>query len=80
MAVRLGIDKGGAFTDPIGINDVTGELVMAKTPSTLSRPVDPYDDYTIKGSRRLARPTTRSSTPSASPSKSTSRRSRAQDT
>ena len=48
MAVRLGIDKGGAFTDSIGINDVTGELVMAKTPSTLSRPVDLYDDYTIK--------------------------------
>ena len=49
MAVRLGIDMGGAFTDPIGINDVTRELVVAKTPSTLSRPVDPYDDYTIKG-------------------------------
>jgi N-methylhydantoinase A/oxoprolinase/acetone carboxylase beta subunit len=49
MAVRLGIDKGGALTDPIGINDVTGELVVAKTPFTLSRPVDPYDDYTIKG-------------------------------
>jgi choline dehydrogenase-like flavoprotein len=48
MAVRLGIDMDGAFTDPIGINDVTRELVVAKTPSTLSRPVDLYDDYTIK--------------------------------
>jgi N-methylhydantoinase A len=40
MAVRLGIDTGGTFTDLIGINDVTGELVVAKTPSTPSRPVD----------------------------------------
>src|SRR5215213_8076200 len=40
MAVRLGIDTGGTFTDLIGIDDVTGELVVAKTPSTPSRPVD----------------------------------------
>src|SRR5215218_9311603 len=40
MAVRLGIDTGGTFTDLIGINDETGELVVAKTPSTPSRPVD----------------------------------------
>jgi N-methylhydantoinase A len=39
MPVRLGIDTGGTFTDLIGIDDVTGELV-AKTPSTPSRPVD----------------------------------------
>ena len=32
MAVRLGIDTGGTFTDLIGIDDVTGELVVAKTP------------------------------------------------
>ena len=49
MAVRLGIDMGGAFANPIRINDMTGELVVAKTPSTLSRPVDLYDDYTIMG-------------------------------
>jgi N-methylhydantoinase A len=40
MAVRLGIDTGGTFTDLIGIDDVTGELVIVKTPSTPSRPVD----------------------------------------
>src|SRR5215204_1082658 len=40
MAVRLGIDTGGPFTGLIGIADVTGELVVAKTPSTPSRPVD----------------------------------------
>src|SRR5688500_1592577 len=40
MAVRLGIDTGGTFTDLIGIDDETGELVVAKTPSTPSHPVD----------------------------------------
>jgi N-methylhydantoinase A len=40
MAVSLGIDTGGTFTDLIGIDDVTGELVVAKTPSTPSRPVE----------------------------------------
>ena len=40
MAVSLGIDTGGTFTDLIGIDDETGELVVAKTPSTPSRPVD----------------------------------------
>jgi N-methylhydantoinase A len=40
MAVRLGIDTGGTFTDLIGIDDATGELIVAKTPSTPSRPVD----------------------------------------
>src|SRR4051812_8115321 len=40
MAVRLGIDTGGTFTDLIGIDDVSGELVVAKTPSTPARPVD----------------------------------------
>src|SRR5829696_8161804 len=40
MAVRLGIDTGGTFTDLIGIDDETGALIVAKTPSTPSRPVD----------------------------------------
>ena len=40
MAVRLGIDTGGTFTDLIGIDDATGDLVVAKTPSTPARPVD----------------------------------------
>jgi N-methylhydantoinase A/oxoprolinase/acetone carboxylase beta subunit len=37
MGVRLGIVTGGTFTDLIGIDEVTGELVVAKTPSTPSR-------------------------------------------
>jgi N-methylhydantoinase A len=40
VAVRLGIDTGGTFTDLIGIDDASGELVVAKTPSTPARPVD----------------------------------------
>ena len=40
MAVRLGIDTGGTFTDLIGIDDASGALIVAKTPSTPSRPVD----------------------------------------
>ena len=40
MGVRLGIDTGGTFTDLIGIDSATGNLVVAKTPSTPSRPVD----------------------------------------
>ncbi len=40
MAVRFGIDTGGTFTDLIGIDDATGALVVAKTPSTPARPVD----------------------------------------
>ncbi len=39
MAVRLGIDTGGTFTDLIGIDDDSGALVVAKTPSTPSHPV-----------------------------------------
>ena len=44
MSVRLGIDTGGTFTDLIGIDDETGELVVAKTPSTPARPVDAIMD------------------------------------
>lgn len=40
MGVRLGIDTGGTFTDLIGIDEATGKLVVAKTPSTPARPVD----------------------------------------
>ena len=38
--MRVGIDTGGTFTDLIGIDDATGKLVVAKTPSTPARPVD----------------------------------------
>src|SRR2546427_6224743 len=40
MAVRIGIDTGGTFTDLIGLDGSSGDLVLAKTPSTPSRPVD----------------------------------------
>ncbi|HEU0115998.1 MAG TPA: hydantoinase/oxoprolinase family protein, partial [Thermomicrobiales bacterium] len=40
MAVRIGIDTGGTFTDLIGVDEATGRLVVAKTPSTPARPVD----------------------------------------
>ncbi|HEU5431532.1 MAG TPA: hydantoinase/oxoprolinase family protein [Thermomicrobiales bacterium] len=39
MAVRIGIDTGGTFTDLIGVDEATGRLVVAKTPSTPARPV-----------------------------------------
>jgi hypothetical protein len=32
--------KGAQMAVRVGIDDVTGELVVAKTPSTPSRPVD----------------------------------------
>ena len=40
MAVRMGIDTGGTFTDLIGIDEATNELVIAKTPSTPRRPAE----------------------------------------
>jgi N-methylhydantoinase A len=38
MAVRMGIDTGGTFTDLIGIDEATHQLVIAKTPSTPRQP------------------------------------------
>ncbi len=40
MTVRIGIDTGGTFTDLIGVDETTNQLVVAKTPSTPARPVD----------------------------------------
>ena len=40
MAVRIGIDTGGTFTDLIGLDGSSGDLILSKTPSTPSRPVD----------------------------------------
>ncbi len=34
MAYRLGVDVGGTFTDVLLFNEESGELVLAKTPST----------------------------------------------
>lgn len=38
MALRLGIDTGGTFTDVVAIDDGTGAIIATKTPST---PLDP---------------------------------------
>jgi N-methylhydantoinase A len=38
MSYRLAVDVGGTFTDLLLFNDATGQLVLAKTPST---PADP---------------------------------------
>src|SRR5690242_16231927 len=39
MGVRIGIDTGGTFTDLIGLDGTTGDMVFGKTPSTPSDPV-----------------------------------------
>ena len=40
MTVRIGIDTGGTFTDLIGIDEASNQLIVAKTPSTPRRPID----------------------------------------
>ncbi len=38
MGIRVGIDIGGTFTDLVGINEATGELISVKTHSTPQNP------------------------------------------
>ena len=40
MSVRCGIDTGGTFTDLVGLDDSSGELVVAKWPSSPANPVE----------------------------------------
>ncbi|MGH3358124.1 MAG: hydantoinase/oxoprolinase family protein [Nocardioidaceae bacterium] len=40
--IRVGIDTGGTFTDVVAFDEVTGELVTTKTPSTPSDPADGF--------------------------------------
>ena len=38
--VRCGIDTGGTFTDLVALNEATGDLVVAKWPSSPRNPTD----------------------------------------
>ncbi len=42
MALRIGIDTGGTFTDVVAVDDESGRMVTTKTPST---PTDPADGF-----------------------------------
>jgi N-methylhydantoinase A len=44
MGVRIGIDTGGTFTDLIGLDESTGQLVFGKTSSTPTDPVQAIVD------------------------------------
>jgi N-methylhydantoinase A len=42
MALRIGIDTGGTFTDVVAVDEDSGEIVTTKTPST---PGDPAEGF-----------------------------------
>jgi N-methylhydantoinase A len=47
--IRIGVDTGGTFTDVVGFDEGTGEIVTTKTPST---PPDPADGF-MAGIRKI---------------------------
>src|SRR5436305_422119 len=47
--IRVGVDTGGTFTDVVGLDEETGELVTTKSPST---PADPADAF-LAGVRKV---------------------------
>ncbi len=42
MSIRIGIDTGGTFTDVVAFDEVSGEIVTTKTPSTPDNPADGF--------------------------------------
>lgn len=40
--IRIGIDTGGTFTDVVALDEVSGDLVTTKTPSTPANPADGF--------------------------------------
>lgn len=53
MGIRVGIDTGGTFTDLVGIDESTGEIVNAKRPSTPNRPVEALLAITEQGIQQV---------------------------
>jgi N-methylhydantoinase A len=53
VAIRVGVDTGGTFTDLIGIDEETGRLILSKRPSTPAQPdravLDALDRSAISG-------------------------------
>jgi N-methylhydantoinase A len=47
--IRIGVDTGGTFTDVVGFDEGTGEIVTTKTPST---PADPAEGF-MAGIRKI---------------------------
>jgi N-methylhydantoinase A len=47
--IRVGIDTGGTFTDAVGVDEDSGEVVAVKTPST---PADPAEGF-LTGIRKV---------------------------
>ncbi|WP_341231230.1 hydantoinase/oxoprolinase family protein, partial [Nocardioides salarius] len=41
-SIRIGIDTGGTFTDVVAFDEVSGEVVSTKTPSTPANPADGF--------------------------------------
>jgi N-methylhydantoinase A len=49
--IRIGVDTGGTFTDVVAVDDLTGEVVTTKTPST---PSDPAEGFLLGIAKVLA--------------------------